>query len=162
MDRPIKVRFHLAKGENFMKWQVTSPSGVAYYDPEHFHITMRNCKLRNRKSTEWRNEADSTLIINLLERYYAPMKSAVESNTSDIQLVLRKQNECLGFISELRQDVRTLKGGEVSEAEMEVLWLKNQLEDSKRRKEEETLREATRLRNDSVIESQVSSDEGVE
>ena len=47
-----KIRFNLGKGENFMKWKVTSPEGnTEYLDPSRFTIIMRNCKLRNQPST---------------------------------------------------------------------------------------------------------------
>ena len=43
-----KIRFHLAKGKNYLKWQITSPDRkVSYYDPEMVSIEMRGCKLRN-------------------------------------------------------------------------------------------------------------------
>ena len=36
-----KVRFNLGKGENFMKWKVTSPEGhVDYYDPNEHTLIM--------------------------------------------------------------------------------------------------------------------------
>lgn len=47
-----KLRFHLAKGKNFMKWQLTSPSGeVSYFSPDTTSICLFGCKLRNRPST---------------------------------------------------------------------------------------------------------------
>ena len=47
-----KVRFHLARGENFMKWQVTQPNGdKRYLNPEHNSIAMCGCKLRVQPST---------------------------------------------------------------------------------------------------------------
>lgn len=44
-----KIRFHLAKGENFMKWQVTDNSigDVRYVDPSTHYLDMYGCKLRN-------------------------------------------------------------------------------------------------------------------
>jgi hypothetical protein len=45
----IKVRFHLANGENYRKWQVKVGSEVNYYDPESTRIVMKECKLRNSK-----------------------------------------------------------------------------------------------------------------
>lgn len=46
-----RIRFHLGKGENFMKWQVKSPSGaVAFYEPSKVTIFMDGCVLRNRPS----------------------------------------------------------------------------------------------------------------
>lgn len=47
-----KVRFHLAPGENFMKWQVRSPDGSRkYYDPDKFSLRMRGCRLHNSRKT---------------------------------------------------------------------------------------------------------------
>lgn len=47
----IKVRFHLAKGENFKKWQVRRKDEVYYYDPDTVNLVMTNCKLKNQKAT---------------------------------------------------------------------------------------------------------------
>lgn len=48
-----KVRFHLAQGENFMKWQVKNvrTGDVEYLEPEKYTIAMHVCKLRNQKAT---------------------------------------------------------------------------------------------------------------
>ena len=47
-----RIRFHLAKGKNFMKWQVKSPSGeVQFYEPSEVTIFMEGCVLRNQKGT---------------------------------------------------------------------------------------------------------------
>jgi len=48
-----KVRFHLAKGENFMKWQVFDLKNNTkdYYDPETRSIIMRDCLLGNHAET---------------------------------------------------------------------------------------------------------------
>lgn len=47
-----KVRFHLGKGENFMKWQVRNieTGEVDYYDPDTQHLSMHVCKLGNKPS----------------------------------------------------------------------------------------------------------------
>lgn len=46
-----KVRFHLARGKNYMKWQVRSgDSVVTYFDPEKYFFIMSDCKLINKKS----------------------------------------------------------------------------------------------------------------
>lgn len=46
-----RVRFHLAKGEHYMKWQVRSGDNsiITYFDPEKYFFVMRNCKLINKK-----------------------------------------------------------------------------------------------------------------
>lgn len=46
-----RVRFHLAKGENYMKWQVKSPDSTEYYDPQRVRLHMVGCKLRNVRGT---------------------------------------------------------------------------------------------------------------
>ena len=47
-----KVRFHLARGANFMKWQLTDPNGdKQYFNPEHKSIAMFGCRLRVQPST---------------------------------------------------------------------------------------------------------------
>lgn len=47
-----KVRFHLAAGENFMKWQVKDADGnVKFYEPSEVSIRLFGCFLRNQKGT---------------------------------------------------------------------------------------------------------------
>ena len=46
-----KIRFHLAKGENFMKWQIRKGNMVSFYDPEEVSIYIKKGKLFNRKTT---------------------------------------------------------------------------------------------------------------
>ena len=46
-----KVRFHLAKGPNYQRWQVKQGSDVTYYDPEDYILEMHNAKLRNQRKT---------------------------------------------------------------------------------------------------------------
>lgn len=45
-----KIRFHLAHGENFQKWQVKKDKEVVYYDPDQFTLVMKNCKLKNHRT----------------------------------------------------------------------------------------------------------------
>lgn len=47
----FKVRFHLAKGKNFRKWQIKSKSEVSYYDPDEVQLILTNCILRNHPKT---------------------------------------------------------------------------------------------------------------
>lgn len=48
----MKVRFHLAQGPNFMKWQVKDNKGkVSYYAPEKYSLSLYNAKLRNQRGT---------------------------------------------------------------------------------------------------------------
>ena len=53
MERKYQVRFHLAKGENYMKWQVKNLSNgeVSFYDPEQYQVVMYDCILKNQKTT---------------------------------------------------------------------------------------------------------------
>ena len=47
-----KIRFHLAKGEHFMHWQVKYIDGTTkYFDPNEFQLVMFECKLRNQRKT---------------------------------------------------------------------------------------------------------------
>ena len=48
-----RVRFHLAKGEHFMQWQVFDKKNNTkeYHDPETCSIIMRNCMLGNQPAT---------------------------------------------------------------------------------------------------------------
>lgn len=48
-----RVRFHLGRGENFMKWQIkdTETKEVVYACPQTESLKLLGCKLRNRKRT---------------------------------------------------------------------------------------------------------------
>ena len=43
----IKVRFHLAKGINFQKWQVADNIQINYHDPDNCFLVLENCTLKN-------------------------------------------------------------------------------------------------------------------
>ena len=43
-----RVRFHLAKGANFMKWQIRQGKKVVYIDPAQHKLEMLGCKLVNK------------------------------------------------------------------------------------------------------------------
>lgn len=48
----FKIRFHLAKGKHYLKWQVKYPSGaVRYYNPDEVTLVLENAFLRNQKAT---------------------------------------------------------------------------------------------------------------
>jgi len=53
VKRPWEVRFHLGRGENYMKWRIENKDDkeVNFYDPEAVQITMYNCKLTNQVKT---------------------------------------------------------------------------------------------------------------
>lgn len=45
-----KVRFHLGRGRNYMKWQITKDQEPPnYVDPQSFQILMSGCVLKNNK-----------------------------------------------------------------------------------------------------------------
>ncbi len=47
-----KVRFHLSKGVNYMKWQVRDNEGnVQYFEPSEVSLKLKDCKLKNQIST---------------------------------------------------------------------------------------------------------------
>jgi hypothetical protein len=48
-----KVRFHLAKGDNYMKWQLfdLQTGTKSYLDPDFKSIVMFDCELGNHAST---------------------------------------------------------------------------------------------------------------
>mgnify|MGYP003632996228 CR=1 FL=1 len=62
-EEMYKIRFHLAPGQNFMKWQVTQvmsttaynadkvENKVEYLDPDEGTLAMFGCRLRNQKGT---------------------------------------------------------------------------------------------------------------
>lgn len=52
MKTHLEVRFHLAAGRNFRKWQVKVMRGrtkvsVRYYDPSEVQLELRGCRLAN-------------------------------------------------------------------------------------------------------------------
>lgn len=51
--RPYRLRYHLGKGPNFMKWQVRNKklNLVDYFDPNSFVYTCKNGKLNNSSRT---------------------------------------------------------------------------------------------------------------
>lgn len=53
MKRSYRIRYHLAKGPNFMKWQVRNKklNLVDYFDPNSFVYTCKNGKLNNSSRT---------------------------------------------------------------------------------------------------------------
>jgi hypothetical protein len=46
-----KVRFHLARGLNYQRWQIRTDSDVEYFDPEDVTIEMHGATLRNQRKT---------------------------------------------------------------------------------------------------------------
>lgn len=49
MMNKYKIRFHLARGEHYMHWQIKgSDNSVQYVDPAQYQIEMTGCKLVNQ------------------------------------------------------------------------------------------------------------------
>lgn len=46
----IKVRFHLARGENYMHWQIVDFPNVKYFDSNENNLILTNCILKNNRS----------------------------------------------------------------------------------------------------------------
>ena len=53
MSRGYRVRFHLAKGDHFMHWQVKNldTKEIKYYNPEIFSLYIVEATLKNQRST---------------------------------------------------------------------------------------------------------------
>lgn len=50
MNEFFKVRFHLGRGENYMKWQLKGRDGTTVYlDPQAVRLKLKNCTLKNNK-----------------------------------------------------------------------------------------------------------------
>jgi hypothetical protein len=50
VEREFKVRFHLGKGENFMKWRIENmiTGKVEFFCPKDYDLELENCKLHNQ------------------------------------------------------------------------------------------------------------------
>jgi hypothetical protein len=46
-----KIRFHLGKGANFMKWQIKTKTSTRYVSPDDVQLFMFNAKLRVQLGT---------------------------------------------------------------------------------------------------------------
>lgn len=72
--RPYKVRFHLAKGENYKKWQIknTKTNEVTYIDPHKFWLILDDCKFRNQRGTARRIfNGENKTVCAWIECYHA-------------------------------------------------------------------------------------------
>jgi len=51
-DRPFKVRFHLGRGKDYMKWRLedSKERKVEFLDPDSVQLVMTNCVLTNRSN----------------------------------------------------------------------------------------------------------------
>lgn len=56
MKRRYRVRFHLGKGRDYMKWQVfdLKHNTKDYYNPEKVSLVMKGCELGNHPKTAQR------------------------------------------------------------------------------------------------------------
>jgi hypothetical protein len=54
----IKVRFHLGRGDNYLKWQVKVKTKegehAGYYEPDECCLSMYKCRLTNQKTAAQR------------------------------------------------------------------------------------------------------------
>ena len=46
-----KVRFHLARGDNYQKWQISHNGEISYFDPATTVLRMTGCQLKNHRKT---------------------------------------------------------------------------------------------------------------
>lgn len=101
MSTMYNVRFHLAKGKHYMKWQVRNGKNVRYYDPSHCQLELINCKLVNKVnkakkvhaagvkdvagwvSCEYVAISNNLTIDNLEKLYYNPIKDIHWRRESD-------------------------------------------------------------------------------
>lgn len=44
-----KIRFNLARGENYKKWQIKTTTSKYYLDPKKVNLIMEQCVLKNNK-----------------------------------------------------------------------------------------------------------------
>jgi len=48
--KKYRVRFHLARGDNYKKWQIICPlNTVKYYEPDDTQLILKGCVLKNNK-----------------------------------------------------------------------------------------------------------------
>ena len=59
LNTMTKVRFHLAKGPNYQRWQVREGDDVQYYDTEDVILELHGATLRNQRGTAERILAGS-------------------------------------------------------------------------------------------------------
>jgi hypothetical protein len=83
MKKNFKVRFHLASGENYKKWQVKVGSDITYYDPESTSIVMKVCRLRNSKKIAMQiNKGANKTVCAWIECEYLEIQKTSENNSS--------------------------------------------------------------------------------
>lgn len=96
-----RVRFHLANGANYMKWQIRQGNRVMYYEPAYYQLEMIGCKLINKVNkakkvhaagvkdvTGWVECEDLMInneisVDNLEKLYYNPIKDIRWRRESD-------------------------------------------------------------------------------
>jgi len=64
MSKTNKLRFHLGRGNNFMKWQYRKADGktVTYFPTENFYGVIRGKLHNNRKVAEKINEGENKTV----------------------------------------------------------------------------------------------------
>ena len=69
-----KIRFHLAKGVNFMKWQIkdTKSGEVIYISPKDYSLHFEGVTLKNSKSTANRIKQGSNKTVCAAQKYRLP------------------------------------------------------------------------------------------
>ena len=47
----MRIRFHLARGENYKNWQVIDYPKISYYNPFEHNLILKDCVLKNQRKT---------------------------------------------------------------------------------------------------------------
>jgi hypothetical protein len=89
MKRKFKIRFHLGKGENYMKWRIENidDRSVTFFDPSNFKARITDCKLYNQTSAAKKiNEgANKTVCAWIMSKDY----NLIESHDNEINLEIK-------------------------------------------------------------------------
>lgn len=86
MKAKTKVRFHLAHGPNYQRWQVRQGDDVNYYDPEDVMLEMHNATLRNqRKTAERINQGENKTVCAWIECDQVIVKPLKEQLIPEVQ-----------------------------------------------------------------------------
>jgi hypothetical protein len=122
-----RLRFHLAKGSNFMKWQYTATNGAKQYVDPTILRTFQDGKLKNQRATaeKIKNGANKTVcawiefktdvfslqnnfeesdLINFVKVYYNPRKLPYWHDAEGNNL-----DNSEGFIAVIEKQIYLLK-----------------------------------------------------
>ena len=97
MRRGYQLRFNLGRGDRYMKWKVTYPSGaVRYFEPSEVTIIMQNCKLINKKESALRifNGANKYVVAWVEADYLAVSRIPDENVTNSHEYSLLSLSCC--------------------------------------------------------------------